>query len=197
MNPVSNWNMFFKGIFTPVKSWWGHIHHSVSWDRSRAGIVNVLRFKNQLAIDHHRQTVAVSQCKRSVVILSVKRGYRDFESQVPLRQEIHIYQNRVEVFYPEWIYRAVQYQPDVVGFFHLECFSPKGREDSICPVVCGNIKSPEHLTSCKKLWQLPYFIFDWWSVIVIQEAMENFVFPYEIKTKLMRLRKLMNIFYVP
>ena len=103
-------------------------------------------------------SVRLSSCK--------SRAYRDFERQVC---DFHclwkIYQNRVEVFYPEWIYRAVQYQPDVVGFFHLECFSPKGREDSICPVVCGNIKSPKHLTSCKKLWQLPYFIFDWWSVI--------------------------------
>ena len=31
----------------------------------------------------------------------------------------------------------------------------------------------------------------------IQEAMENFVFPDEIETKLMKMRKLMNIFYVP
>ena len=30
-----------------------------------------------------------------------------------------------------------------------------------------------------------------------QEAMENFVFPDEIETKLMKMRKLMNIFYVP
>ena len=30
-----------------------------------------------------------------------------------------------------------------------------------------------------------------------QEAMENFVFPDEIKTKLMKMRKLKNIFYVP
>ena len=31
----------------------------------------------------------------------------------------------------------------------------------------------------------------------IQEAMENFVFPDEIETKLMKMRKLMNIFYDP
>ena len=31
----------------------------------------------------------------------------------------------------------------------------------------------------------------------IQEAMENFVFPDEIKAKLMKMSKLMNIFYVP
>ena len=30
-----------------------------------------------------------------------------------------------------------------------------------------------------------------------QEAMENFVFPDEIKAKLMKMSKLMNIFYVP
>ena len=30
-----------------------------------------------------------------------------------------------------------------------------------------------------------------------QEAMENFVFPNEIKTKLMKMSKLINIFYVP
>ena len=30
----------------------------------------------------------------------------------------------------------------------------------------------------------------------IQEAMENFVFPNEIKIKLMKMSKLMNIFYV-
>ena len=30
-----------------------------------------------------------------------------------------------------------------------------------------------------------------------QEAMENFVFPDEIKTKLMQMSKLKNIFYVP
>ena len=29
----------------------------------------------------------------------------------------------------------------------------------------------------------------------IQEAMENFVFPDEIKTNLMKINKLMNIFY--
>ena len=31
----------------------------------------------------------------------------------------------------------------------------------------------------------------------IQEAMENLVFPDEIKTKLMKMSKLKNIFYVP
>ena len=31
----------------------------------------------------------------------------------------------------------------------------------------------------------------------LQEAMENFVFPDEIKTKLMKMSKLRNIFYVP
>ena len=31
----------------------------------------------------------------------------------------------------------------------------------------------------------------------LQEAMENFVFPDEIKAKLMKMSKLMNIFYVP
>ena len=30
-----------------------------------------------------------------------------------------------------------------------------------------------------------------------QEALENFVFPDEIKRKLMRMSKLVNIFYVP
>ena len=34
-------------------------------------------------------------------------------------------------------------------------------------------------------------------IIKLQEAMENFVFPDEIETKLMKMRKLMNIFYVP
>ena len=33
--------------------------------------------------------------------------------------------------------------------------------------------------------------------ITKQEARENFVFPDEIKTKLMKMSKLMNIFYVP
>ena len=31
----------------------------------------------------------------------------------------------------------------------------------------------------------------------LQEAMENFVFPNEIKTKLMKMSILKNIFYVP
>ena len=31
--------------------------------------------------------------------------------------------------------------------------------------------------------------------LYIKEAMENFVFPDEIKTKLMKMNKLMNIFY--
>ena len=31
----------------------------------------------------------------------------------------------------------------------------------------------------------------------LQEAMENFVFPDEIQTKLMKMSKLMNIFYAP
>ena len=34
-------------------------------------------------------------------------------------------------------------------------------------------------------------------IIYVQEAMENFVFPDEIKAKLMKMSKLMNIFYVP
>ena len=33
--------------------------------------------------------------------------------------------------------------------------------------------------------------------MVEQEATENFVFPDEIKAKLMKMSKLMNIFYVP
>ena len=33
--------------------------------------------------------------------------------------------------------------------------------------------------------------------IFLQEAMENFVFPDEIKTKVMKMNKLMNIFHAP
>ena len=32
---------------------------------------------------------------------------------------------------------------------------------------------------------------------VLQEAIENFVFPEEIETKLTKMSKFMNIFYVP
>ena len=39
--------------------------------------------------------------------------------------------------------------------------------------------------------------FSFHSIYVKQEAMENFVFPDEIKAKLMKMSKLMNIFYVP
>ena len=35
------------------------------------------------------------------------------------------------------------------------------------------------------------------AIYTKQEAMENFVFPDEIKTKLMKMSKLKNIFYVP
>ena len=35
------------------------------------------------------------------------------------------------------------------------------------------------------------------AIYTKQEAMENFVFPDEIKTKLMKMSKLRNIFYVP
>ena len=169
MNPVSNWNMLFLKIYLPQSSPDEDIY-TIPFLETVAGLALSMfwgsKISLQLIIIGRRSPLANVSVRLSSCLF--KRGYRDFESQVPLRQEdIHIYQNRVEVFYPEWIYRAVQYQPYVVGFFHLECFSPKGRKDSICPVVCGNIKSPEHLTSCKKLWQLPYFIFDWWSVIVI------------------------------
>ena len=34
------------------------------------------------------------------------------------------------------------------------------------------------------------------QLYLLQEVMENFVFPDEIKTKLMKMGKLMNIFYV-
>ena len=57
------------------------------------------------------------------------------------------------------------------------------------PIGKASLKAKASITGFLEVWP---------SVLhYVQEAMENFVFPYEIKTQLMKMSKFKNIFYVP
>ena len=135
-----------KIYLTPVQARRRHINHPIPRHRGRAGVVNVLRLEDQLAVDHHGKPVPIGQGQCAVVVLHTK--VRKISDRISLQCHTfnsHPYQDRVKIFDPEGIDWTVQDQPDVVSLLHFQCLPPEGGEDAVCPVVGGHVKPPKHL----------------------------------------------------
>ncbi len=100
---VSTWRRLEEQEFVST-------YHSTTGYGSRRGVVDIVGFKDDLAVRGHGQSVAVGQCKRSVVV-----------------------EDRVEIFDPEGIDRSVEYQPYVFTSFCSQRFAPQSRKDSVSP----------------------------------------------------------------
>lgn len=75
---------------TPVKDRGTHENHSISWDGGRRSIVNIMRFKNNLAVWSHGNPVAISQGQSFIII-----------------------QNGIQIFNPDGINWTIKNYPDM------------------------------------------------------------------------------------
>lgn len=76
---------------TPIKDRGTHENHSVSWDGGRRSIVDVMRFKNNLAVGSHGNPVAIGQSQGFIII-----------------------QNGIQIFNPDGVNWTIENYPDMV-----------------------------------------------------------------------------------
>ena len=114
LNPSLN-NLF------PVKTRAAHIDHTIARHRSRRGVVNIVRLEDNLAVGRHRNTVAIGQLQRSVVI-----------------------QHRVQVLDSNGVHGTVEHNPHVIALFGAQCTSPQRREDA---VIGGHVEKMPSLVA--------------------------------------------------